>query len=209
MSQQRFHDPDASLPSTGSARARVPLLRRYYQGTPTPVSPPAALRCLRLAVPRDHALFRSRHTCASACRARSLVTRYPARVFFRGADRFSQVSGEPQFPFAHGLRPRPADLLQTFAMQSHGPRYTNDEGADDQRLSRLNNMAFGLTVYVSRRWSPVAAQDSLPGAGQAFPDGISTRRAPTRGFQLTSCSSSSSSRLAWHNRDFALSHFRD
>src|SRR5208283_4043423 len=57
ISQQRFHVPDASLPSTGSARAFVPPLPRYYQGTATSCRPSAALRFLRLAVPRDHASF--------------------------------------------------------------------------------------------------------------------------------------------------------
>jgi len=49
-------------------------------------------------------------------------------------------------------------------------------------LSRLNSMAFRIAVYVSRRWSPVAAQDSLPGVGQTLLGGLSTRRVPTRGF---------------------------
>ena len=56
-------------------------------------------------------------------------------------------------------------------------------------------MAFGLAVYVSRCWLPVTAQDSLPGAGQALLDGLSTRRVPAKGFQLTSCSLSSFSKL--------------
>ena len=33
-------------------------------------------------------------------------------------------------------------------------------------------MAFGLAVYVSRSWLPFLAQDSLPAAGQALPDGL-------------------------------------
>ena len=46
----------------------------------------------------------------------------PVRDFFRGDDRISQVPGEPQFPFAHVLRPRPADASQTIAERSRGPR---------------------------------------------------------------------------------------
>jgi hypothetical protein len=38
----------------------------------------------------------------------------PVREFFRGDDRISQVPGEPQFPFAHGLRPRPAETSLTY-----------------------------------------------------------------------------------------------
>jgi len=43
----------------------------------------------------------------------------------------------------------------------------------------------------------MTTQDSLPAAGQALPDGLSTRRVPTKGFKLTSCSLSSSSKLSW------------
>ena len=42
---------------------------------------------------------------------------------------------------------------------------------------------------------PTTTQDSLPVAGQALPDGLSTRRVPTKGFKLTSCLLSSSSKL--------------
>jgi hypothetical protein len=56
-------------------------------------------------------------------------------------------------------------------------------------------MAFGLAAYVSRCRLPSTAQGSLPGAGQALLDGLDTRRVPTKGFQLTSCSLSSFSKL--------------
>jgi len=46
----------------------------------------------------------------------------PARVLFRGDGRISQVPGEPPFPFAHVLRPRPADASLTVAGRSRGPR---------------------------------------------------------------------------------------
>jgi hypothetical protein len=128
-------------------------------------------------------------------RARGWLPGIPIRVCFRGDDRISQVPGEPPFPFAHALRPRPADAPLTKAGRSRGPRYGNDEGADDKRLSRLNRMASGLAAYVSRAWLPAPAQGSLPGAGQALLNGLSTRRAPLKGFQLTSCSLSSFPKL--------------
>jgi len=56
-------------------------------------------------------------------------------------------------------------------------------------------MAFGLAAYVSRCRLPSTAQGSLPGAGQAPLDGLDTRRVPTKGLQLTSCASSSFSKL--------------
>ena len=63
-------------------------------------------------------------------------------------------------------------------------------------------MASGLAAYVSRGWLPIPAQDSLPGAPSGSPGRAFTRRAPAKGFQLTSCSSSSFSKLAWHNPFF-------
>ena len=53
-------------------------------------------------------------------------------------------------------------------------------------LSTLDSMAFGLAVYASPRSLPSPTQDSLPAAGQALPDGTSTREAPTKGFKVVS-----------------------
>ena len=39
------------LPSTGSPTGGIPLLQQYYSMLRLPVARPAALRCLRLAVP--------------------------------------------------------------------------------------------------------------------------------------------------------------
>src|SRR5215212_630724 len=44
------------LPSAGSL-GTVPPRRRYYEALRLPVARPAALRCLRLAVPRSHPRF--------------------------------------------------------------------------------------------------------------------------------------------------------
>ena len=55
--------------------------------------------------------------------------------------------------------------------------------APTKGLSTLNSMAFGLAVYASPGSLPPPAQDSLPTAGQALPDGLSTRKIPTRGFK--------------------------
>jgi len=71
------------------------------------------------------------------------------------------------------------------------PASDNTKAPTTTRLSRLHRMAFGIAVYASPRRLPDAAQDSLPGAGQALLGGLPTRRAPTKGFKLTSCSPSS------------------
>jgi hypothetical protein len=39
-------------------------------------------------------------------------------------------------------------------------------------ISGLNRTAFDLAVYASQWGSPATAQDSLPAAGPALPDGI-------------------------------------
>ena len=114
---------------------------------------------------------------------------------FRGNDRSSQVPGEPQFPFAHGLRPRPAGASLTLAERSRGPRAGNDEDADDENLSRLDSMAFGLAAYVSRDGFPSDRARLASGCWSGSPGRAFTRRVPTKGFQLTSCAFSSSSKL--------------
>ena len=46
---------------------------------------------------------------------------------------------------------------------------------------------------------PRTTQDSLPAAGQALPDGLSTRRTPTKGFRFAFYISSPFPKLAWRN----------
>ena len=51
------------------------------------------------------------------------------------------------------------------------------------QISGLNRTRFDLAVYASQWRSPDTTQDSLPAAGPALPDGIHTRRVPTKGFK--------------------------
>ena len=70
-------------------------------------------------------------------------------------------------------------------------------------LSTLNSMAFGLAVYASQCRLPCPTQDSLPAAGQALPDGLSTRKVPLKGFRSASTHailSQASWRNQWHRR---------
>jgi hypothetical protein len=67
--------------------------------------------------------------------------------------------------------------------------------APTKGLSTLNSMAFGLTVYASPSSLPPPAQDSLPAAGQALPDGLSTRKVPMKGFKVVQNISSPSPKL--------------
>lgn len=69
-----------------------------------------------------------------------------------------------------------------------GPRMAK---APAKGLSTLNSMAFGLAVYASQYGLPRPTQNSLPAAGQALPDGLSTRKVPMKGFRSVSYISSS------------------
>jgi hypothetical protein len=172
MSQQRVHDPDASLPSPGSARAFVPPLRRYYQGTATSCRPSRHVSFPSLGGAMGSRIFRSRRCCMRQRRAWGWSPGIPFRDFFHGDDRISQVPGEPQFPFAHVLRPRPACVPDRLRNACVAPATLTTKAPTTTTLSRLNSMAFGLAVYASRCRLPFIAQDSLPGAGQALLDGL-------------------------------------
>ena len=195
MSQQRVHVPDASLPSPGFARAFVPPLQRYYQGTATSCRPSRRVSFPSLGGTTGSRIFRSRRRCVRQRRAWGWSLGIPFRAFFRGDDRISQVPGEPQFPFAHGLRPRPADASLTDCGTLAWPPLSERRRRRTRRLSRLNSMAFGLAAYVSRDWlsadrARLASRCWSGSPGRAF-----TRRVPPKGFQLTSCVLSSFSKL--------------
>jgi len=53
-------------------------------------------------------------------------------------------------------------------------------------LSTPNSMSFGLAVYASQGGSLLATQDSLPVAGQALPDGLSTHKIPVKTLKIAS-----------------------
>ena len=101
------------FPSPGSLRVKFPGFIGTTKALRLPAGHLAALRFLRLAILRDHAFFRSRRRCVRRRRAWGWSLGIPARVFFRRDDRISQVPGEPRFPFAHVLRPRPVETSLT------------------------------------------------------------------------------------------------
>lgn len=154
MSQQRVHDPDASLPSPGSARAFVPPLHRYYQALRLPAGHLAALRFLRLAILRDHAFFAPG---VAACGddgpgvGHSVSPPEFSSVETTGSPKFLGNPNSRLHMFSDPGRPMRS---RPRTERSRGPRCLNDEGADDLYLSGLNSMAFGLAVYVSRLGYP-------------------------------------------------------
>ena len=104
---------DASLPIPRVLAGQVPRLPRYYQGTATSCRPSRRASFPSLGGTTGARIFRSRRRCVRQRRAWGWSPGIPVREFFRGDDRISQVPGEPQFPFAHVLRPRPAETSLT------------------------------------------------------------------------------------------------
>ena len=67
-------------------------------------------------------------------------------------------------------------------------------------LSTPNSTAFGLAVYASQGRLLRPTQDSLPVAGQALPDGLSTHKIPMKGFKIVSLHLYPPfPSFAWHN----------
>ena len=182
MSQQRVHVPDASLPSPGSARAIVPPLHRYYQGTATSCRPSRRASFPSLGGTTGSRTFRSRRRCVPQRRAWGWSPGIPVRDFFRGNDRISQVPGEPQFPFAHGLRPRPVETSLTDCRTLAWPPMS--ERRRHRRLCAFRGSIAWLSgspptyhALVSRRRARLASR-----CWSGFPGRASTRRVPTKGF---------------------------
>ena len=106
----------------------VRQFHQYYQDAMTPCCHPAALRFLRLAVPRLHSL---RSLLGGRVRRRGLelVTRFSCR------DVAEEATGSPKFlenlncPFAHVPRRRQDCLHQTITVQQRGPWYVNSKGS--------------------------------------------------------------------------------
>ena len=105
--------PMPRFPPRGPHGRLFPRFLGTIKALRLPAGPPAALRCLRLAVPREHAPFAPVAVACGRRRAWGWSPGIPVRECFRGDDRISQVPGEPLFPFAHVLGPRPADPSQT------------------------------------------------------------------------------------------------
>ncbi len=159
-----------------------------------PVAHPAALRCLRLAVPRLHSLFRS-PTDECAVGAWSWSPGISGRDSPRKR-RISQVPGEPQLSVCTCSNPTPAGLLTP----DHYGAAAWPLVIERQRLPRRvfrRSIAWlpdSLSTLRSADYSNTT-QDSLPVTGQALLDGLSTRKVPMKGFRVVDYISSPSPKL--------------
>jgi hypothetical protein len=120
-----------------------------------PAVRPAALRCLRLAVPAE-CLFSLR--AAPSTRAASLGPRNsggPIRIVWTGNNGLSHVPGEPQCAHALFLRPRWHQAARPITAARRGLPYMmrTTSAPTISPLSRLNHTAYALAVYASQRGS--------------------------------------------------------
>jgi len=182
------------FPSPGSLRVKFPGFTGTVKALRLPDAHPAALRFLRLAVPRITHLSLPPPLRAAAA-GLGLVARYPQPGFLRGNDRISQVPGEPLFPFAHVLRPRPVDASQTINGTLAWPPMS------ERRRHRRQSSFRGSIAWLSGSLSTYHGWVALPRARLASrcwsgsPGWACTHRAPTKGFKLTSWEFSSFSKL--------------
>ena len=116
-----------------------------------------------------------------------LLTRYLQPGYCRGNDRSSQVPGEPQLSVCTCSNPTPAGLLAL-------DHYSAATWPLVEQMQRLPRKVFRSSIAwlsdslstLRRTGYPATTQDSLPAAGQALPDGLSTRKVPLKGFRVVS-----------------------
>jgi hypothetical protein len=161
------------FPSPGSSRVEFPGFLGTIKALRLPAVLPAALRFLRLAVPRDHAYFAP---AATACRSvgPGVVPRYPHPGMLPWRRQDLPSSWGTSIPVCTCSQTPAGPCVPITACGTSGvaPALRTTKAPTIRTISRLNSMAFGLAVYASRCRLPFIAQDSLPGAGQALLDGL-------------------------------------
>ena len=182
------------FPSIDSADRRFAFLHRVLRGEfpcfsgtikalRLPATHLAALRFLRLAIPRLHSFsFAPRRT--SKPPRPGVGNPVSPSGQCRGSNRISQVPGKPQSSVCTCSKPTPAGLLTPDPYSAATwPLVIIRQRLPRLGLSTLNSMAFGFAVYASQDRSPGTTQNSLPVAGQALLDGVLTRKVPLKGFK--------------------------
>jgi len=151
-----------------------------------PVAHLAALRFLRLAIPRMHSLC---SLLGGRVRRQGLelLTRYLRPGCCRGSNRISQVPGEPQLSVCTCSNPTPAGLLAPDHYGAAAWPLVEQRQRLPRKVFRSSIAWLSDSLSTLRRTGyPATTQDSLPAAGQALPDGLSTRKVPTKGFRSAS-----------------------
>ena len=104
--------------------------------------------------------------------------------------------GNPNCAFALLFDPGRIDASGHLRRANTAPALTTTKAPTMNFRGSITQLQHWLSTLRSAG-RPATTQDSLPVAGQALPDGLHTRRVPVKGFKLTSCSLSSSSKLSW------------
>ena len=199
VSLDRFCRPTLRFPSQGPP-GRVPLLRRYYQSAATSRRPS-----------RRASLPSLGGTSVALVRFAPGRTSAPPRpgVGHPVAPTGKLPRKRQDLPSSRGTPIVRLRMFHTDAGRTAGARPLRRCGmalshrtakAPAKGLSTLNSMAFGLAVYASQCGLPRPTQYSLQAAGQALPDGLSTRKVPMKGFRSASYISSSLPKFSWRNR---------
>jgi hypothetical protein len=184
VSLDRVCRPTLRFPPQGSP-GRVPLLPRYYQSATTSCRPSH-----RTSLPSLGGT--SVALVAFAPRRTSAPPRpgvgHPVTPAgnLRGDGRISQVPGQPRLSVCT-CSSTPAGML---APDQYGAATWPPMGEQQRLLRRVFRRSIAwLSDSLSTLRStgyPDTTQDSLPAAGQALPDGLSTRRVPMKGFRSAS-----------------------
>ena len=200
VSQERFLDPTPRFPPLAPGGTRSPassVLSRRYDFPPS--IPPHFVAFVWRYLSRSLAHFAPRRTSAPP-RPGVGNPVSPAGTSPRKRQDLPSSWRTPivRLHMFHTDAGRTADTrpLRCCGM-ALGPRMAK---APAKGLSTLNSMAFGLAVYASQCGLPRPTQNSLPAAGQALPDGLSTRKVPMKGFRSVSYISSSLPKFPWRNR---------
>jgi len=142
-----------ALPSTGSRAVRFPRFCGTIRMLRLPASRPAALRFLRLAVPRSHLLFAPR---GSRCQSHGPGAFSPSQGTPKVTLHAVEKTGPPKFLrdpnhlFAHALRlRRNRHATRQYRRGGVAPAKGTTR-ASTMGLSKLNHMASRLAVYASK-----------------------------------------------------------
>ena len=177
------------LPSTGSPTERIPLLHGYYGMLRVPAAHPAALRCLRLAVPR----LRRPVSCPAitprpprrVARAAGLgfaVPVAPFRLLNAEATGVPRFLGNPDVDVPCSSTPTGPAGPGLFSPTDAAFRTRNGVGSRNVKgLSGLYHTAHPLAVYASQ---PGLLPDHARLASGCWPlcrAGLVTRRVPMQG----------------------------
>jgi hypothetical protein len=110
----------------------------------------------------------------------------PAGQFAEETAGSRKFLGNLDCPFAHVQSTPAGRLHQTITVQPRGPWYEKKQRLPREVFRRSIAWLLDWLSTLRSAGYPRPTQDSLPAAGQALPDGLSTRKIPLKGFRVVS-----------------------